>query len=404
MNGFFSPSQLISSKEKKTLTLIPQCNSCGFYKYCKSPKMTYQGKGKRKILIVSESPGEQEDQRGRLFVGKSGQYLEKALRKNGIEMREDCWITNSIICKPPKSNPVNENHIRYCRPNLIKEIRELNPVSIILMGSVAVKSLIGWIWKEDPGEISRWVGLKIPAYRINSYIFPVWHPAYIIRCNDERKDNRVMEKLFLEHLENVAINQKHPGPAPDYKKEIIRLTESEQIIKHIKQFEEDRKPIAFDYETDRLKPDTNGSKIICCAISNGTTTISFPLFSDIIDAWKSLLVSDCPKIGFNSKFEDRWTRAYFGISVNNWIWDGMLAAHVIDNRREFCSLKFQSFILLGMESYDDHIKPFLSSSNSNSPNRIKDIYFNDLLLYCGIDALLEYKVAKIQMEKLNASY
>lgn len=400
MNGFFPPSLLT---KKKPLTMIPQCGDCGFYKKCNNPKIKPQGNGKKKILIVAESPGKEEDERGRLYVGKSGQYLERILRRNGIEMREDCWLTNSVICKP--DGKLLPKHVDFCRPTLIQTIEQLNPISVLLMGSSAVRSLIGWLWKEDPGEIGRWVGWNIPSHRINAHVHPVWHPAYVIRCNDERKDNRLMERIFSNHIGRLLKDKEHPGPSPDYAREVQCLTNPDEILKHLKQFLKRGKPIAFDYETDRLKPDALDSRIVCCGVSDGNTTISFPYTNErVLDGLASLLHSDVPKIGYNLKFENRWTRVHFGFMANNWIWDGMINSHILDNRKGVHSLKFQAFVLLGVESYDDHIKPYLEGEGSNKPNKIRQIHFMDLLKYCGLDALLEYKVAEIQMNLLGKSH
>src|SRR5438132_4521444 len=35
---------------------------------------------------------------------------------------------------------------------------------------------------------------------------------------------------------------------------------------------------------------------------------------------------------FRSKFEDRWVRAWLGVKVRGWAWDGMLTAHALDRK------------------------------------------------------------------------
>jgi hypothetical protein len=79
----------------------------------------------------------------------------------------------------------------------------------------------------------------------------------------------------------------------------------------------------------------------------------------------------------------------------------MQAAHILDNRRDVSGLKFQAFVRLGQPAYDEHISPFLKSKNSNTANRIKRLSIEDVLLYCGMDSLSEYKLAEIQMKELG---
>jgi predicted transcriptional regulator len=62
----------------------------------------------------------------------------------------------------------------------------------------------------------------------------------------------------------------------------------------------------------------------------------------------------------------------------------------------------------GIADYDSAVSPYLKGTdpkNANSMNRIYDFIDKysekDLLTYCGMDALLEYKLALIQMEQLG---
>lgn len=79
----------------------------------------------------------------------------------------------------------------------------------------------------------------------------------------------------------------------------------------------------------------------------------------------------------------------------------MIGAHAIDSREGTKSLKFQAFVRLGMESYNDHIESFLKSKGSMSPNRVDKIELKDLLLYNGLDSLLEFKLALVQMQDIG---
>lgn len=406
--GFFPAPTL----NRAPLSLIPKCGECGLFKTCVSPKMPYSGKGKRKILLLGEAPGKNEDDKNRQFVGESGSYLQSILTKVGIDMREDCWLHNAVICRPPK-NELPEGAVDHCRPNLVKTLQELKPEIIIPLGATAVKSLIGWLWKEDVDSINRWVGWRIPCQRdgynkeFNCWICPTWHPSYLQRSRKDPsiKNSGVMEKFFEEHLRAAAKLQGRPWKeVPDYKSKVRILYTADEAIPLIREFAKGNKPIAFDYETTMLKPDSTRAQIYSCSISDGKTTIAFPWLERIAPVVGELLKSNLPKIGFNAKFEDRWTRKEFGHGVNNWLWCGMLAAHTLDNRKLICSLKFQSFILLGQQSYDDHIKPYLQGKDSNSPNKIKELDLKQLLLYNGLDSLLEWKVAKIQMRSMGYEY
>ncbi len=393
--GFFTSS---SFRNKEKIPTTARCGLCKLYKNCKSPKMPPTGKGRRKILFIAEAPGEEEDKQNIQLVGRSGRLLRRYLKKMDIDLDRDCWKTNAIICYQ-KGNPTpDDDMIKACRPNLMKAIKEYQPNVIVLLGKVAIKSLISVLWKEDDGTVSKWAGYNIPCHNPNAWIIPTFHPSYLLRKND-----KVLNRLFRRHLK-TAIQKSKSKPwktIPDYKSQIDIIMNPIQAAKEVKEMISKGGPIAFDYETNCLKPEGEGTKIICCSICwRGKKTIAFPWQGkDIKQAISRLtLKSSIPKIASNIKFEDRWTRVKMGHPVKDWCWDTMIAAHVLDNSPGVTSLKFQSFVLLGAESYNDHIEPFLKPKGKNRFNRIHEIDLRDLLLYNGLDSLHAFHVAQKQMK------
>ncbi len=408
-NGFFNDFQLITNHS--TTYLIPRCGACGLFERCKSPKMPIYGEGREGVLIVGESPVAIEDAKGRPFIGKSGEFLRDKLSKIDVNLDKDCWATNSLICRPTTSLGKNYNptfkEVDYCRPNLISTIQKLQPKTIILLGDKAVYSLIGHVWKEDPGAIGRWVGWRIPLQKYNCWICPTWHPSFILRTDDRGKGvNPVLDKLFLCHLEKAFHLKKVPWKSvPDWHKKIFVELDPQKAASSISnKITSKNIPTAIDYEANVLKPDCKEAAIYSCALSNGEFTISYPWVSDAITATKEFLVSPIPKIAANMKYEDRFTNAVLGVKINNWKFDTMLAAHTLDNRAKVSGLKFQAFVRLGQQSWDDHIKPYFQSKNANSLNRIHQIPLPDLLLYGGLDALLEWKLAMKQSQELGIEW
>ena len=360
--------------------------------------MQYTGKGREKILIVAEAPGETEDRKGTQLIGKSGQLLRKHLRKYKIDLDRDCWKTNALICYPDES-PVNDSRVLQCRPNLLKTIRELNPRTIILLGGVAVKSLIGKLWREDVGAIGRWVGWRIPCQQLNMWRCPTWHPSYLLRQNDP-----VLDLHFGRHLgKAIELNRKGKRPWREFPfyRNCIRIAVNESRTVEWLHYFKGEKCIAFDYETTALKPDAKWTDIVSCSVCNGSESFSFPWQGEAIKVMSELLRSPIPKIAHNAKFEDRWTRAKLGHGVRNWKWDTMQAAHVLDNRQGTKGLTFQAFVQLGQKPYDNHIGPYLRSKSPKEPNRIREAPLRELLLYGGLDSLLTYKLAQRQMKQMG---
>lgn len=411
MKGFFSGSTLAQSK--KPSPTIPLCGACGLYKGCKSPKMSFSGNGRRKILIVGDFPGKEEDLEGTHFVGRAGKFLKRTLRSLGGDPEEDYWYDNALICHlSKKQNEGNvevsiSDRIGYCRPNLIRTIEQLRPQVILLLGYEAVQSIIGSIWKEDVGILSRWTGFQIPCRKWNCWICPTYDPSYVLRTLESRKKDPVPNLWFRRHLESALQLSGRPYDViPNEIKEVELVLDTDEAARILDKMVERGGVVAFDYETTMLKPDWFDAEILSCSVCwNGKKTIAFPWRGAAVPAMERLIRSSMPKIASNLKMEDRWSRMEFGKPVKNWAWCTMTAAHALDNRPGICGLKFQSFVLLGAESYDDHISKFLSSNNSNlRTNQIlEQVNLHDLLLYNGLDSLLEYRVAEKQMVQFGIS-
>lgn len=376
---------------------VPRCGACGILKLCNSPKMPVSGKGKKKILIVGEAPGANEDAQNRPFVGDAGQLLQSALRRVGIDMRDDCWITNSLICRPPKNRKPTDKEIAYCRPNVDKAIRELQPEIIIPLGEVAMKSVIKPLWKGSIGKATRWVGWKIPSQKLNTWICPNYHPSFIMRL---QKSNRAEVSMLLFETwlrEAIELEGKPWKSVPDYLSQVERVYDTDRAARISTAMIERGGQIAFDYETDRLKPD-GGGEIVCCAVCwQGEKAIAFPWQGAAIKAMSRLLLSDLEKIAANQKFEQRWTMHEFGHGVRNWSWCTLLGNHWMDNRRDSGSLKFQAFVMLGQPDYDSYHDPYKQAPNSNAKNKMRQLPMDEVLDYCGMDALLTFKIAQMQM-------
>lgn len=386
--------------------LIPACGVCGLYKTCESPKMEPSGKGKKKILIVGEAPGADEDLQGRQFVGKAGRKLQEACDEAEIDPRKDCLITNSLICRPPSNRTPTKQEIGYCRANLLKTIREFEPNVIIPLGGPAIQSVLGYYYKtkQKLGGVMRWEGWQIPCQNGNVWICPTYHPSWLLRENHPIADKRFVRDLAVAG----GIETRPWDTPPNFPARVETIINSKAASEAIQMFlGQGATPIAFDYETTCIKPiyayraSPPVEGIICCSISDGKRTISYPWDKRTREATYELLRSDRPKIGANIKFEEAWTIAEFGKGVRNWAWDCCVDAHLIDNRPGISGLDFQAFVLLGMEDWSSEVAPYMKAREGTKFNRLRELDFSRLGRYNGLDSLIQYKVAKVQSEKLN---
>ena len=169
--------------------------------------------------------------------------------------------------------------------------------------------------------------------------------------------------------------------------------------------------IAFDYETSNLKPFGKDQKIWTIGVSESGSSFAFPYqyphwntsqTQEIGRLWKRILLDEkIEKVAHNLKFEDIWSRKFFGIDeVKGWKWCTMNGAHIEDNRDKFSGLKFQAYIKYGIYPYDSSVQRYISASTVEGRNSLDQVPLSDLLLYCSKDALLAYKLYEEDQTKL----
>ncbi len=101
------------------------------------------GRANALVMVIGEAPGGKEDKTGLPFVGSAGRYLDHVLEGTGLE-REDLFITNVVKCRPPNNRPPKAAEVATCTSLYLSEqIKLIDPKLILLLGSAAVKALLG---------------------------------------------------------------------------------------------------------------------------------------------------------------------------------------------------------------------------------------------------------------------
>lgn len=137
-----------------------------------------RGNPQAKLLIIGEAPGPEENIKGKPFVGRAGQMLDKVLQAADFDPEKDVYITNSVFRMPPGEDgkafrkPTTEE-IEYYRPYVFEIIRLVDPRVILLTGNVACQSVLG-----QTGITSlrgKWTQAE------GRWIMPIFHPSYLLR-------------------------------------------------------------------------------------------------------------------------------------------------------------------------------------------------------------------------------
>lgn len=149
------------------------CQRCGL-SAGRTHVVISRGNPNAPILIVGEGPGQQEDEQGLPFVGKSGQLLEKILAAVRLDTQKDVYICNVVKCRPPGNRTPTADEAAACKGYLLEQIRLVDPKIILMTGATAMKGLTGekrGITKIR-GQWMQWEG---------RWCMPIFHPAYLLR-------------------------------------------------------------------------------------------------------------------------------------------------------------------------------------------------------------------------------
>ncbi len=126
-------------------------------------------------MFIGEAPGEQEDISGKPFVGRSGGLLNRLLLDLGWH-REQVYIANVLMCRPPENRDPQPDEVAQCLPFLIQKIQTIKPAVITTLGRHATGRLLGEAVKmaETRGKVFTFE---------NTPVVPTYHPSYVLRGN-----------------------------------------------------------------------------------------------------------------------------------------------------------------------------------------------------------------------------
>ena len=167
--------------------VVKQCRKC---RLCETRKNVVFGVGNREadIMFIGEGPGADEDAQGEPFVGKAGKLMNMAFDMLGVK-REEVYIANIVKCRPPNNRNPQDDEAESCLDYLRNQVILVKPKIIVLLGSVALKNVLG---KEYGITASRgkWLERKGILY------MPTWHPAALLRDENKKID-------FIKDLKQV---------------------------------------------------------------------------------------------------------------------------------------------------------------------------------------------------------
>jgi len=358
------------------------------------------------VLFIGESPGKQEWEEGLAFRGRAGQLLHKKCNEHGIV---DYVVTNVVMCRAwsmnkynrPKDRKPTSTETRMCKENLDAIIETVNPKIICTLGAPATKRL-----KIEGSITSRHGVMKKTQYGL---VFPVFHPAYILRTPTYMEELDEDFKTLKQHIDGIF---KEKRPRGKYRV----LTNMSQILK-AEEILVKAKHIAFDIESDGLFFYKN--KILGVGFSHRRGyAYYFPLITSgepedrkdfwkpreqerVIKAIKDILESSGKKLAHNGKFDQKFLKYHFDVDVKNFWLDTMLMHYVMDENKWHDLKSITGFLFPEMRNYDAELSTYLSEKKKSDQD-FGRVPTKVLGQYCGMDCESTLRIAKLFLKKASS--
>lgn len=219
--------------------MITRCNLCPGVNACLPP----DGPEDASLLFIGEAPGVQENRRGVVFCGKTGDEVNRHYLPLAGLRRESVGFTNAIRCLPVSAGgkldsgrPKDLALLRSCTAqHLEPHIAQTRPAVLIPLGAFACRAIcpdINLDLHHGMPTATRW---GIPA-------FPMYHPARGIHepkmmlhiRTDWQRLRRFVAGTLTEHVDHY--------PNPDYQ-EVTSASDFQEL--------DPTQPLAGDTESTR---------------------------------------------------------------------------------------------------------------------------------------------------------
>jgi len=346
------------------------------------PRMRMSGnRTDPRVLILGEAPGENEDARGAIFIGKSGTELRAHLPAKHLD---EIGFQNTVRCRPTqdgKNRPPTAAEIHCCGALLEEDIESRPSITAILgCGGVPLRRFAPEL------TILKAHGIQFPVEVAGRalWFFPTFHPSFVLRMEAERTGR--VRPVFEQDLKRFWREHTRWGTPS-----IARLSPDDVIIPRTREeamalLARMQDPIAVDIETadadgPTLQPFSVGAYILSAAFSDGQTTIAFSVEHEEWDnpwGYDVLLNTVAARrwIAHNAGFELAWFR--FNVPGERFgRFDDTMAMSRIFHRRSLLPLDAVSRIHLGV-----NIKALMPVN----AKKILDYSLEAVLHYNGLDA------------------
>jgi len=316
-----------------------------------------------KLVLVGEAPGYQEARDGVPFVGNSGKLLWSLLKSLGVT-REDCYVTNAVLCRPPNNREPTKVELGCCYPALKKVLDRFSDVPTVALGRTAMDAL------GVPHNLrGYWHGNKLGA----------WHPAYILRRPNE-----------IGELHNQLWKALNTQPLKPLDPEIVVIDTFDKLDEFLANKVEDDVPVCVDLETTQVN--WQSELVLCMGVAwsaerayiiTDRILYSRPAATQLAQWFEGKYIG-----GHNFKFDQNFMAHHLDLHLKC-RWDTFLMHYCTKETSGGHGLKELAAFYFDAPDYEaELVQKYLKSRNDD----YSKVPQEKLHKYCGLDVCYNWRL------------
>ena len=162
------------------------------------------------VCFIGEAPGEQEENHGISFVGRSGDLLETLRFKAGFK-EEECTYLNILQCRPPDNRTPTRIESVCCSWRLAAALERLHPKAVIMVGKTAANFMLPVYRLDSERSALEPNLLRAVDFGVMRFLH-IRHPSYILHRGGltAKKNAKLIEDtLFTMRLLRELLVDRH---------------------------------------------------------------------------------------------------------------------------------------------------------------------------------------------------
>jgi DNA polymerase len=176
---------------------VSACTACDIRREAKRP-LPPEGLVSSTTLVVGQNPGQEEERSGRLFVGRAGKELDEWFRLLRVD-RSKVAIMNIVACRTLKNRTPRKAEAQRCAGRWLPEVLAAMPNLAVILALGRPARMVVLPGVEVPLLDMVAVTIRHDATNRVYTVYPLVHPAYLLRCPGERPRHHAVLRAVRAH-------------------------------------------------------------------------------------------------------------------------------------------------------------------------------------------------------------